>query len=193
MKIDISQNYVIKEGMIYMIEAFKNNPCLETICIQDNWLKEEAIEEFWIYLSVYAKKVISINISDCAIGDVGVQEIMESLDKSQCKHILEEFFMDYNDIERSKTFWDIFDVLSTWSNLKTSSLIGNNIRSQLKKFAIKEFRKYGVNIVFDHDYSEEGISCEEDENYDQITVDMKEGNYTSPPRSYVDLLNDGFL
>lgn len=105
--IEVPQNFV-KEGMLDMIDALKSNPDLEYVHIHDNWLKEGAIKEFSVYLKSHAKYIKSLNISDCDIGGFGVKKIIRALGNSESKSTIEEIYLNYNDVERTKTARYIF-------------------------------------------------------------------------------------
>jgi Ran GTPase-activating protein 1 len=177
--IEMPQNFVKKEGMLAMIEAFKANPALEVVAIHDNWLKEEAIGEFCKWLESHSG-LRELNISDCDIGGLGVWQIFRALAISPSRTSIEQIRCHYNDLERSKTVREILKAFKTMTNLKYVSLVGNEIKPQLKAELEDHFKAVGATLSFkeegddelgmdDEEEDAESVSDEEEEQEDDLT------------------------
>lgn len=171
-KIEMPQNFVKKQGMISMLTALKLNKSLSYVHIHDNWLKEEAINEFCSFIKSQSS-LKSVNISDCDIGGLGVKKIVRALGNSPSRDTITEFLCNYNDVERTQTIQYIFNVFRVCKNLSHVSFIGNIIKAKLKKALVDEYKTAGKSLAL-KDESEDNISDDELEE-EELSEEEEEG------------------
>lgn len=173
--LEVPQNFV-KEGMIEMIQALQHNPDLEFVHIHDNWLKEGAIDELVTYLKSHAKNIKSLNFSDCDIGGLGVKKIIRALGNGASRETIEYIYLNYNDVERTKTHQFIFDVFRACKSLKSVSYIGNLMKSELKNKLVDQFKASGQELtLIEPSEDDEEMSDEEDDG-EELSDEDEEGD-----------------
>ena len=135
-KISVPQNGIRKEGMVALFRNLINNPELQIIEVNDNYLNDaEAFEalsaciENMNYLAV-------VNIGDCMLGDVGALKVLNAL-KVTSPHLL-ELHLQYNELSEQRVCNDIMELMQIRNNLDKVRLQGNDFGKKLKE-KVKEF------------------------------------------------------
>mmetsp|Transcript_37628 Transcript_37628/g.27736 ORF Transcript_37628/g.27736 Transcript_37628/m.27736 type:complete len:111 (-) Transcript_37628:307-639(-) len=98
--IDIPQNGIKKEGMVKMMGAFVANAAtLREVYINDNWIKQEAVQELAHFI-LKSEQLTVLNISDSDMGNEAVFHVLQALKASpKAKNTLREFYCNFNEVD----------------------------------------------------------------------------------------------
>ena len=162
-KISIPQNGIKKEGMVALFRNLLNNPELQILEVNDNYLNDpEAFEalsaciENLNYLAV-------VNIGDCMIGDSGASKVLNAL-KTTSPHLL-ELNLQYNELASSKICDEIMELIQIRPNLEKVNLQGNEFKTSTKNKIREQLAKTDKeNILTFDDEEDEELDDDDDNN-----------------------------
>jgi Ran GTPase-activating protein 1 len=167
-KISIPQNGIKKEGMVALFRNLLNNPDLQMIEVNDNYLNDleaasclSACIESLSFLSV-------LNIGDCMLGDKGAGLVLNAL-KSTNQHLM-ELYVQYNELSTGKTVDDLIELAMIRDNLVKLHIQGNDFKKSSKEVIKNNLKKRETEIEvkfyssgeeeFDEDDDEEDLSAQ---------------------------------
>ena len=143
-KISIPQNGIKKAGMLALFRNLVNNPDLQMIEVNDNYLNDAEVAsclstciENLAYLSV-------LNIGDCMLGDKGAGLVFSAL-KSSNQHLM-ELYVQYNELSTGRSADDIIELAMIRPNLVKLHVQGNDFKKSSKETIKQNLQKRETEI-----------------------------------------------
>ena len=110
-KVNVQQNGIKKDGMLDLLKSFRENPGLEELYLNDNWIKSEEAIALLEGITASCPKLKVLNLSDNNIGDKASEQIFEILSKNCAE--LEKLFYNYNELANEATIRQCLDLISS--------------------------------------------------------------------------------
>jgi Ran GTPase-activating protein 1 len=130
-KISVPQNGIRKEGMVALFRNLINNPELQIIEINDNYLNDEEAYQALSACIENLNYLAVVNIGDCMLGDKGCTSVVSAL-KSTSPHLL-ELHLQYNELESPKVYDELLELILIRKNLEVVKIQGNEFKPSFKK------------------------------------------------------------
>ncbi|OMJ89377.1 hypothetical protein SteCoe_8477 [Stentor coeruleus] len=163
-KISVPQNGIRKEGMVALFRSLLNNPELQIIEVNDNYLNEPEAYEALSACIENSKYLAVVNIGDSMIGDHGALRVLNAL-KTTSPHLL-QLFLQFSELSNPKILEELTELVLIRKNLEKVMIQGNEFKKATQK-KVKEIiakSESQAEIVFVESDEEE----EEEEDDDDV-------------------------
>ena len=171
-KISVPQNGIRKEGMVALFRNLINNPELQIIEVNDNYLNDPEAYDSLSACIENMNFLAVINIGDCMIGDNGAIRVLNAL-KTTSPHLL-ELHLQYNELSGNKVCDELIELVLIRNNLEKIRLQGNefnkNLKNKFKEIVEKSEKDIAVSFYSSGEEEEE----EEDEEEEEKNIEGEE-------------------
>ena len=171
--IEVPQNGIKKDGMLALLLSLKENTeTLREININDNWIKQEAVDRL-VEVLFRVKKLEKLNISDSNMGNKAVLMVMRAIKDSVAFETLKELKCNFNEVESSKVAIECMQIMLEMKNLKVIEFMGNDFSNKIKKEYALKFQEQEKKFTYkdeeeDEGEEEEGEEEEEEEEEEEV-------------------------
>ncbi len=141
-KVNVQQNGIKKDGTIELLKSIRDNPGIEELFLNDNWVKGEEAVTLLDDIARICTKLRVVNLSDNNIGDAASEKIFEILNKHGSS--LERLFYNYNELSTETTIRKCLDIALKLPKLKGLEMEGNSISKKIAEEYQTEFEKKGI-------------------------------------------------